>query len=466
MNRLAHFLIAVLICVGCALPQRLNVYLNTNDCFNCISAIDELPELSQNVFTRIICDETKKRFIPDLLAQHGISPSSNLVIDYVPPETLLRSAPTYATCELVLSDSARTSFYLRELAPHLPGILRTARSYDGTERLPLAVNKALGDRLTIFPLGERIMIVDYLFRRSYLATIDRKDSVQLSAFEPGLDLTRQAVSRLVGVGGLASIDSLNVLYSTSPEFSHAILAANEHGEGFEFADAIHYVGLFHDGSPINTSRSAYFNWANGVLSPALYGCWQVIDPYMIVLNFGFQLSETLLTTSVLRKETNDDPLYLLADWDKVADSIAFRSFRPLICPPSLQHYINGHSHVVSGLIRDGYYVTTAYPLIYSLKTDSALDLGQLLAPDEHDWFSNGQPYYTAWDVLPCGDEQVMILFNLGRKTELAWVDMNTRRILRRRSIPIDDVDVSTMRILSDGRLIAFSKSYDALIIRQ
>ncbi len=60
----------------------------------------------------------------------------------------------------------------------------------------------------------------------------------------------------------------------------------------------------------------------------------------------------------------------------------------------------------------------------------------------------------------------MILFTMEDKTELAWVDMNNRRIMRRQTIPTDDVDVGTMRILGDGRLIAFSKNYDALIIQQ
>lgn len=464
MTRLTNFLCVVLLCASHVFPQRLDVFLNTNDCFNCISAIDQLQDLSKAVPIRIICDESKKRFIPSLLAKHGVRTGPDLTLAYVPTAAFLQSAPMHATCAWMLNDSISWSFDLSELPARISEVLRTGRSYKGADRLPLAKGQILGDRLTIFPVGDRTMIVDYIFRKSYLTAPDRQDSVHLAEIEPDEKLSRQAVARMVG--GLNVCDYLSAIYTSQPQFTHEVLAVNAKGGGFLFADAIHFMDFFHDGSPIRTTRNAYFKWMNGILRPEFYGCWQPIEPYLSVLNFGFQLSDSMLTAAVLRMETIEAPLYLLADWNRSGDSIVFRGFRPLVCPPALEQYLNGRSRAIFGQIREGYYVTAAYPLLYSLDTDDATDLGQLLAPEVQDWFAKGQPLYNAMDVLPCGDDLVMVLISLGGKAELAWIDTKLRRIIRRQAIPTDDVDPYTMRIMDDGRLIAFSKDDDALIIRQ
>lgn len=461
MKRLSAILVTTSLFAGHALPQRLEVFLNTNDCFNCIASISQLQDLSLTIPIKIVCDENKKGFIPSLLAQNGISTWANLIIEYIPAETFRLITPVSSICKWMPGDSSTFTFDLREIAAHRAEIVRTGRTYDRTNRTPLVKDRALGDRLTIYPLEDRILVVDYLFRKSYLISLDKSDSVRLAEFKLSESLTRQSIARVEG--DLRICDSLSSLDPSSPQFTHEILAVNELGNEFEFVDAIHYMSLFPDGSPIQTAELVYFKCSKGVVSPSLYGTWQDIEPYLIVLNFGFELNDTALTTSVIRKEVNEDPLYLLADWKREGDSISFGKYRPLICPVALHRYVNNHSGAVFGLIRNGYYVTTVYPLIYSLKTNNTLELGSLIAPNQRDWFVSGRPSYTTWDVLPCGNDQVMVLYSIGDKTELAWVDVHKRQLLRRQTIGTDKIDVSTIRILSDGRLVAFSKSYDALV---
>lgn len=440
--------------------QELRIYLNTNDCINCISAIAQLDQLDEEVHIDVVCDEAKKRFLPALLEQYGLRASTRTTITYVPSEALLKAAPVSGRCIFSVGNSVLFAFDLRELSVYLPAVHRSYRSYRRSVHRPLATGHPLGDRLTIFPAGEQVLVQDYLFQKAYLAALSGTDTVHLLPSAPSDSLTRAVMSRMVG--DLRVPDSLDRVYD-GPEFEHEILAVNTLGEGFQIGDVIHYPVL-ENGGPIKTMKFAYFNWKDGRFSVAMYGNWISLEPYLMVLNFGYRLTDSLLTTVVLRKEVSDAPLPLLVDFDRVADSIAFRGFRKLMCPPALQAYGSGYSHVVYGLIREGYYGTLAYPLLYDLTNDQEHDLGKAISPTTVDWFSNGQPLYTARDVLDLGNGMIMLLYQLGDATVLAWIDLDTDRIMRRVTLATGSMDLNTMRLLDDGRVIGFSTDYQAFVI--
>lgn len=444
--------------------QVLNVYLNTNDCINCISAMAQLGRINERIAVELFCDETKQRFIPALLAQYGVSDDARTSISYIPQEILLKKAPVSGYCEFLLGESLLYGFELRQLNDYLPDLERASRAYGQLERHPFELGPPLGDRLTTLPAGEKVVLVDYLFRRSYLLVPADGDSLRLMPLAPTDSLTRATMTRILG--DLSVYDSLAAKYQEDTQFRHNVVAVNAQNGGFQFADWIHYLGFQPDGSLINTYRLAYFLWEQGAVSFAMYGKWIGIDPYMPVLEYGYHLGDSVLTTPVIRMEVNDDPMYLLADWDRQGDSIAFRGFRGLRCPKPLQEFESTHSQIISGMLRSGYYGTTGYPLLYDLAGDRIYDLTTTLTGVPIDWFKNGVPAYHMSDVLPLADGNVLLLYQIDEVTHLAWLDLAGSRLIKRIKIDVTEMDLTTVRLLDDGRVAGVSKTYDSFVILQ
>jgi hypothetical protein len=444
--------------------QVLKVYLNTNDCINCISSIAQLGRLNERIAVELFCDETKQRFIPALLEEYGVAADARTTIAFIPQNVLLSKAPISGQCEFFLGDSLLYGFELRQLNDYVPDLERASYGYERRERHPLKLEQPLGDRLTIFPAGEQVVLVDYLFRRSYLLVPVDGDSLRLTPLAPTDSLTRATMKRILG--DLAPYDSLAAKYQNGPQFQHKVLAVNAQSGGFHFADLIGYVGYHSDGSLINTYRLAYFLWDEGSVNFAMYGKWFGIDPYLPVLDFGYHLGDSMLTVAVIRKEVSDEPICLLADFDRTGDSVAFRGFRDLRCPGSLQAFENGHSGIVGSMIRAGYYGTTGYPLVYDLVADLSHDLTSLLGDSSTDWFKNGVAVYHMSDILSLSDGTVLLLFQIDGVTQLAWLDLTNSRVIKRLIIDVTETDLNTLRLLDDGRVAGVSKANDAFVILQ
>ena len=442
--------------------QVLKVYLNTNDCINCISSIAQLGRLNERIAVELFCDETKQRFIPALLEEYGVAADARTTIAFIPQNVLLSKAPISGQCEFFLGDSLLYGFELRQLNDYVPDLERASYGYERRERHPLKLEQPLGDRLTIFPAGERVVLVDYLFRRSYLLVPADGDSLRLTPLAPTDSLTRATMKRILG--DLAPYDSLAAKYQNGPQFQHKVLAVNAQSGGFHFADLIGYVGYHSDGSLINTYRLAYFLWDAGSVNFAMYGKWFGIDPYLPVVDFGFHLGDTMLTTPLIRMEVSDEPSYLLADWLRVGDSIAFHGFRDLRCPGSLQDFENTHSRIVPGMMRRGYYGTTGYPLLYDVIYDRAYDLSTMLSGSAMDWFKDGVARYQMSDVLPLADGIALLLYQHDEVTYLAWLDLAGSRVIKRLRIDVAEMDLSTLRLLDDGRVAGISKTYDSFVV--
>lgn len=365
---------------------------------------------------------------------------------------------------LSLVGSAQTPRGLQRLDRHVSAMERSGHAYQQTQHRPFLTDHPLGDRLTIFPVGQRVVVWDHLFQQAYLADLPGTDTIPLEGFVPDDSLTRATMSG--ALKDLTLYDSLASLYPSRPQFEHEILAMNSLGAGSQVCDVIHYVGIL-NGRPTILPEFIYFDWKDGHFSRAMHGNWIDIDPYMIVLNFGYQLTDTMLTTSVLRTGTNEEPPYLIADWDRVGDSLAFRSFRGLRCPDDLYREMKaGGRRSVPGLMREGWYGTATYPLLYHLTNDREYDLRQAIFPTTMNWSEHGSPVYTARDMLSLGNEQVMLLYQLEQTTELAWIDLGEGRMMRKVRIDTQGMDVNTIRLMDDGRLIACSKENDAFIVIQ
>lgn len=447
-----------------ALPQKLRVYLNTNDCYNCIASVGILNDLAEAVPVLVYCDETKKRFVPALLDQFHLAPSDRITVHYIPSDSMQAHAPAAAVCEYQGPDNFSWSFNLRDLADHARSIRLTCRGYDRVQLRPIASGPMISDRLKIFPAATQVLISDYLFRQNYAAELESGDSIHLAHFEPDSNLTKKAMMHMVA--DMQVCDSLTDLYRDWPQFKHHFLAVNENTTGFDLVDAIHYMDQFQDGSPISTSRFVYFNCSKAGMEPILYGKWVEIDPYMIVMNFGYELNDSILTTGVLRRTPDQDSLFLLADWARSGDSIVFSGFRPLFCPEPLLRFSLDHSLLVEGAIREGQYAVVSYPLVYDLSTDKATDIGAFLAPGIKDWFAGGIPQYTLLDLLPISNDRSVILYVLDGVCFVAWIDTKQNKLLRQVKLPTDHLEVTTLRILGDGRLVAFTKDQSALVLLQ
>ncbi|HEX2617196.1 MAG TPA: hypothetical protein VHL57_06615, partial [Flavobacteriales bacterium] len=434
--------------------QELQVHFNSNDCINCITAATQLALVDTAITVRVLGDAAKATFLPALLEQHGVRPSRHLTIAFVPGAEITAHSPTGTMCTLVLDARPLLHFPLKELGTYLPLLPRAVHNYDEREVLPIHVDAPLSDRVAVFPADKAVLLDDHLFRRTYIVDLQGPRAGRLRPFAPDDAFVRRALRPFVR--DVDRCDTLAAYMATKRPFEHEVVAVDRNGGDLQLIDHIRFAQSEPDGGVLIDIRPMYLAWQGDSFRVITRCNWVDIAPYMMVNDFGFFLEDRRVFTSVIKRTDDGKPWHLIAEWDRVGDSLAFHGFGPLTCPPALLRY-GPKQQLVQGAMREGLYATTNYPLLYDLRSEGTYDLAAALPGNKaRKYFHDRACLYWAMDQLALGNDACLLAYQYSGVVEVVLIDLRTRTVLRRTVIDVTGLDTTTIRLLDDGRLVALT----------
>lgn len=450
--------------------QQLAIYLNTNDCINCTSAVSQLPLLDPHVQVMIYADEAKRRFVPEVLSRYGVT-SDKWPVHYIPTAELEAMASPASQCRFTAEGMHELDFPLKEIGGYIGSMNVHARSYTAQQRIPFKDPLLLSDRANFFVGPDRIVVTDYLLGEAY--EIALRGEPELSArrvFFPAHFERRYFTA--IGLD-TARYDSLQPLMHQMGKDKLIVQSANFSGDTTQLLVDVFYP----DRDPEDNTSTMIQNYrcfmdlVNGELVSWRRCDWSMPDSLPTYLQYpdeAFSLGAHMLTSPMAEVPAGAEPPLLFGRYAFNDHSMHFAGLIDARLPAEVKR--EGRKDVIYafGATGDLLFVR-CYPYFYDASDGRAYDLSAAISnKHRHFFFEKEEVRYWTEDARWMDDRTLMVIYNrnAANETWLVWIDVEDNKVLRHVAIPKEGIVPSSLRILADGRVIALSTDYAALLILQ
>lgn len=445
--------------------QELSIILNTNDCVNCTSALSLVPSLSNTIHVVIFCDESKRRFIPDVLSQNNIVPSSNIQIKYIKSSRIIKQSPLGSTCVFRHDGKIVFTLPLRELEEYLPSIKAFTSKYASIQRIELPNGFNLSDRTTFVANDSNILATDYIKNKTYIIHLGLNNVMQFDELTFREDLKTQAIQDL-GLD-MSRYNSFESSLKKERTWNPDVRSMAAYGDTMYALTTLWYP----DPDPDDTSNllltphPLLFSISNGK-STGVRGCQNFIPAdlgdYLIMSNYGFGVQPDFICIPVFKRGIDTKPIYLLGKFIRTGATAIFHEFLDIQVPPIVEKDGPTNQYYMAR-IESGLYSMAIYPFFYDISTNTSFDATDLISKHSQSLFSNHTPLYWTYDARWVSENVILSLCSFEDKTWLYWFDVKHHKVIRKIEINSHDMLKETMTLNRNGSILGLSKAYSTLI---
>lgn len=463
-------LILCQLCGLALLAQSLNIYLNTNDCVNCTSALSAIRSLDSRIQVDILCDQDKKRFIPDVLSNSGIAPGGNVIVDYIPAARILKAAPGGSECNFCLEGKELFRFPLRNVYAYLNRMNMLASDFTARQEIPLPASLHLSDQTVFTPYADKVIAIDHVTSRAYTLDPNGADTLRFAEITIPDRFKRDAFIRQ----GYDTVryDRFAAHLKAQNEFSSIVNSANVQG------DTLHLMtyAWYPDPLPEDTSRLLlqYCCTMFTLVNNRIIAAYDVpvrfpkeLGGYLKSYSDGFFADRTSITMPLLKVTEDEKPTSLLVKCAIKGTKALVSDLLPVYCPKEVTELGNVQHIYYLPRFKNHLYMMHCYPFFHDLSSNDDFDLSDLVRSKRKEpFFKNHRSLYWTWDASSLSKDLLLCLYAFHDKDYLVWFDLAHHNVLRRVPVNTNDCLQETMTLTDDGRIIALAKSYDHFIIIQ
>lgn len=471
-NRMANYKITIsvwlVLLTTARLPaQELTIWLNTNDCINCTSALGQIHELDTTVFVNIICAVGQERFIPTLLDGFNLQPGGRIQLLYVPSKKLQKQAPTASICNYSVHQSMLMKFPLRDLGTKVNSINRLSHSYTSSVKLPLAQALPVTDRLQAVVYQNQLVIADYVTAKTYLIGLNEKDSAMVKEL---ILPDRWKREYLWKIGkDTVRYDSTVATLKAQNAFLPKVGCMNVAGDTLQLLANIIYLDLDSDGDIFNM-YPAFVR----MVGDQIVDTWQcdwllpppLLDVYIMLTQDGFYIDDDQITMPLYKvgSVSETDSIHLFGKFNRSGYSIKYIGTPSPTLPNQFLTQGPDNHFPVCG-VHGATYRMISYPFFADLSTDRSFDLSKTLIKNPNAKFFDGDvPYYWSQDAMLIDRNTLMVLYQWKGTMNVSWVDLVSNRLIRQVKLDVDDIVNSTLHFMDDGGVVGLDQKYNVVHI--
>lgn len=446
--------------------QELRIFLNTNDCVNCTSALNSVSGLPISIHTTIFCDESKRRFIPDVLSQNNVVESSNVKIAFIKTKSLEKRSPVESMCEFRFHEKLIFTFPLREFKQHIPSIEAFTQKYSSISRLTLPDGLNISDRSTFYSYEDVILVSDYVSSKTFDIRIVDEDSLTYKEVTLDNYFKNTAMQNLEL--DLSRYDSFAERLKKEKAFNPEIKSLNQYGDTLYTLTTLWYPDPDPEdsSSALLTPHPVFFAMKDE-RTISSRGCQNFIPDsvgdYLIMYEYGFSIQREFICIPLFKRGVSNTPIYLFGKFVRADMNAEFSDF--LKIQPPRDVIANGPlNQYYMGRINGDLYSMKIYPFFHDINSSISFDASELISKEKTSFFVNHQPLYWTYDARWISDGVLLTLCSFENKVWLYWFDTKNRNIIRKTEIDTKDVLNETMSINSNGSIVGMSKSYSQIIV--
>lgn len=443
--------------------QEVTIYLNTNDCINCTSALAAIHSVRGSMQIHLICDKSQRHIIPAVLDRYGLNASDRFAVEYVSHRNSLKKAPTGSMVELTSKSKTHLRFPLKEFYSYVDRINLWGLSYQTVHELPIGRRLSLSDKAFYTSYADGIAATDNLTGKAFVITPTSTDS--LSAHELTMsDREKRAFFTSIDLDTLR-YDSFEVTMKKQGFDRPTISSANDGGDSLYVLWDIRYPEKNEQYGDMIQFYPAITAWRAGRHGAARFCDWRQLQPdssYLMPIHLGFHVSDKTLWTPVHNYLKTDTVPKIGAAFSFVGNTIAFDSFMATQCPKEIAKSIMDRNMLPTAFFRS-LFAIQSYPFLVESGSQREMDLRSILLPTAFEFHVNGVPQYWMHDALLLGNSDLIVLHEINGRWRVAWVDVEHMKLVRSMDLDVSRFKSNSMRLTSKGNIVGLSKDLDALI---
>ena len=463
MKRTALFIACASFFSLCGIAQSVDIFLNTNDCINCTSALSQLVVLDSSVHVQILCDESNKDFIPVVLDRFGVVRSEKLGVGFISHRRSLREAPQGSMVAFRSGAEVVYRFPLKEIGAYMSRMNLHAKTYRTKHVLPIGQKLTVSDRARCVPYRSGLMASDDLTGVCYVLEPTNNGTVQQTTIRLDEDRKRKF---FVDIGlDTLRYDSFAVSLRNQGLFYPTVASANVSGDSVHLLWDIRYV----EKNPTYGDMIQYYpaitSWSNGDFGTTRFCDWRMLQPdsgYVMHLNQGFYLSDKELCMPIHNTQPTTDP-DLIASFHLSGNTIAMDRVLDVRCPSIIRPLLTPRTMLLSAFF-DDLFALRNYPLVVALATRREFDFGKLLLPKKSELFIDEVPQFRMHGATMMSERDMLLLYQVKDRYTVAWIDVDKMELVRATDVDLSSLKEGSGVLTRSGSIVGLTKGNDALVI--